>query len=56
MWNIVGAAGEAPHMVTAGIVVVAGGPKWRFPEYKKKSYESLGNEKPKKTNDILMYE
>lgn len=31
MGNKLGAALEAPHMVTAGTFVVAGGPNWRFP-------------------------
>lgn len=33
MGNMLGAALEAPHMVTAGTLVVAGGPNWRFPKY-----------------------
>lgn len=34
MGNIEGAAVEAPHIPVTGILVVAGGPNWRFPEYK----------------------
>lgn len=42
MGNKLGAALEAPHMVTAGTFVVAGGPNWRFPKYiKKKKKKSL---------------
>lgn len=36
MGNMLGAALEAPHMVTAGTLVVAGGPNWRLPKYIKK--------------------